>query len=46
MYEVVQGGYQEPQPWRYGIILIPQVTLVNSQIWGQIGQCNNIKVHP
>ncbi len=44
MYEVVWSGYQ-PQPWCWGIILTPQVTLT-SQIWGQLGRCNDIRVHP
>ena len=44
MYEVVWGGYQ-PHPWCYGIIFTPQVTL-NTQIWGQLGQCSCIKVPP
>ena len=43
MYEAVWGGYQ-PQPWCYGIILIPQVTLI-SQIGGQLCWCNDIQVH-
>ena len=42
MYEEVWGGYQ-PQPWRYGITFTPQVTLT-SQIWGQLGRCNSIRV--
>ncbi len=44
MYEVVWGGYQ-PQPWRYRIILIPQVTLI-SQSLGQLCWCNNVGVYP
>ncbi len=44
MYEVVWGGCQ-PQPWRYGIISNPQVTL-SLQILGQPGHCNGIRVHP
>ncbi len=44
MYEVVWGGYQ-PQPWSCGIISTPQVNL-NPQIWGQLGQCNGIRVQP
>ncbi len=44
MYEAVWGRYQ-PQPCGYPIILIPQVTLI-SQIWGQLGWCNGIRVHP
>ena len=44
IYEVVWGGYK-PQPWDNGIIFTPQVTL-NSQILGQLGQCNGIRVHP
>ncbi len=44
MHEVVWGEYQ-PQPWRCGIISTPQVNL-NPQIWGQLGQCNSIRVQP
>ena len=44
MYEAVWSRYQ-PQPWRYGIIFTPQVTLT-SQILGQLGRCNCIRVHP
>jgi hypothetical protein len=44
MYKVVWSGYQ-PQLWRCGIISTPQVTLT-SQIWGKLGRCNRIKVHP
>ena len=44
MYEAVWGGNQ-PQLCGYRIILIPQVTLI-SQIWGQLGWCNGIRVHP
>ncbi len=44
MYEVVWGEYQ-PQTWRCGIISTPQVNL-NPQVWGQLGQCNGIKVQP
>ncbi len=44
MYEAVWGGFQ-PQPWDYGIIFTPLGTL-NSQIWGQFGQCNGIRVQP
>jgi hypothetical protein len=40
---VVWGGCQ-PQPWHYGIISTPQVTL-SLQIWGQPGRCNGIRVH-
>ena len=43
MYEVVWVGYQ-PQPWSYGIISTPQVTL-SPQIEGQLGRCNGIRVH-
>ncbi len=43
MYESVWSGYQ-PQPWCCGIIFTPQVTLT-SQIWGQLGRCNGIRVH-
>ncbi len=42
MYEVVWSGYQS-QPWRYGNIFTLQVTLT-SQIWGQLGQWNSIRV--
>jgi hypothetical protein len=44
MHEVVWGGYQ-PQPWYYGIIFTPQMTLT-TQIWGQLGWCNGIRVQP
>ncbi len=44
MYEVVRGGCQ-PQPWSCGIISTPQVNL-NPQIWGQLGQCNGMRVQP
>jgi hypothetical protein len=44
MSEAFWSGYQ-PQPWRCGIIFTPQVTLT-SQIWGQLGQCNDVRVHP
>ena len=44
MYEMVWGGYQL-QSWHYGIIYTPQAT-PNSQIWGQLGQCNITRVHP
>ena len=44
MYEVVRGGNQ-PQPWHYGIICAPQVTLT-SQIWGQLGRWDNIREYP
>ena len=40
MFEVVWGRwYHQPQPWWHtDIISTPQGTL-NSQIWGQLGQC-------
>ena len=44
MSEAFWSGYQ-PQPWRCGIIFTPQVTLT-SQIWGQLGRCNDVRVHP
>ncbi len=44
MYGAVWGGYQ-PQPWCCGIIFTLQVTLT-SQIWGRLGRCNGILVHP
>ena len=44
MYEKVWGWYQ-PQPWCNDIIFTPQATQ-NSQIWGQLGRCNGIRVHP
>ncbi len=44
MYEVVWGGYQ-PQPWRNDIISTPQV-IMSPQIWGRLGWCNGIMVHP
>ena len=44
IYEVVWCEYQ-PQPWRCDIISPPQVKLI-SQIWGQLGQCNCIRVQP
>ena len=42
MYEVVWRGYQ-PQPWHYGIIFTPQVTL-SPQMWDQLGRCNSISI--
>ncbi len=44
MYKAVWSRYQ-PQPWHNGIISIPQVT-VTSQILGQLGQCEGIRVQP
>ncbi len=44
MYEVVWCEYQ-PQPWCYDIMSTPQVDLY-FQIWGQLGRCNGIRVHP
>jgi hypothetical protein len=44
MYEEDWGGYP-PQPWGYDVISTPQVTLMY-QIWGQLGQCNNMRVQP
>ncbi len=44
MYEVVWGENQ-PQLWRCGIIFTTQVNLT-SQIWGQLGWCTGIRVHP
>ncbi len=44
MWEAVWGGYQ-PQPCCCGIIFTPQMTLT-SQIWGQLGRCNDMRVHP
>ena len=40
--EVVWWEYQ-PQLWCWGIISTPQLKL-NPQIWGQLGQCNGIRV--
>ena len=44
MLEVVWGGYQL-QTWHYDINPFSKVTQ-NSQIWGQFGQYNGIRVHP
>ncbi len=44
MYKVVWVAYW-PYTWCYGIISTPQVNL-NPQIWGQLGQCNGIRVQP
>jgi hypothetical protein len=44
MYEAVWSEYQ-PQPWCFCNIFTPQVTL-SPQIWGQLGQCNGIRVQP
>ena len=43
-WEAVWGGYR-PQTWCYDIIFTPQVNL-NSQIWGQFGWWNDIRVPP
>ena len=45
MCGVVWGEYQ-PQPWCCsGIISPPQVN-PNPKIWGQLGRCKGIRVHP
>ena len=45
VYKEVWGWFQ-PKSWHYGNIFTPQVNL-NSQIWGQLGQCDgSIRVHP
>ncbi len=44
MYDMVWSVYR-PQPWGCVIIFTPQGTLT-SQIWGQLGRCNGIRVHP
>jgi hypothetical protein len=43
MYEVVWSWYQ-PQPWSCGIIFTTQ-GILTSQIRGQLGQCNGIRMH-
>ena len=45
MYEVVYWGGYQPQPRCYGIIPTQQATQ-NSQILGQLGPWNVIRVHP